>query len=229
LRRASAWTVALGLALGAPLAGAAQAGPAGPRTLPESIPLFPLPDVGLFPNSTQPFRIFEPRYREMVADALAGDSIIGMVLLRPGFEDQYEGNPPIYEIGCAGIIVASQELSDGRFNILVRGLTKFRVLSEDQSRAYRRASVAQGPEASAADGRDALAAERPALERALRTAFPGAGPLPTDIANEELVNELALGLPLDPAKRQELLEAQGPVERARMLIELLNGMGRASV
>ena len=68
------------------------------------LPLFPLPNVVLFPNVFLPLHIFEPRYREMVADAIAGDRMIGMVLLRPGWENNYEGRPPVYPIGCSGLI-----------------------------------------------------------------------------------------------------------------------------
>ena len=74
----------------------------GREELPSEIPLFPLPDVVLFPGVTRPLLIFEPRYREMVADALKGDRVIGMVMLRPGFEKDYEGRPPS-GIGCAGV------------------------------------------------------------------------------------------------------------------------------
>ena len=72
--------------------------------LPATIPIFPLEDVMLFPSVSRPLHIFEPRYRAMVADALKGDRIIGMVLLRPGYEADYEGRPPVYPIGCAGVI-----------------------------------------------------------------------------------------------------------------------------
>ena len=81
--------------------------------LPASIPLFPLPNVVLFPNVFLPLHIFERRYRQMVADALDGDRIIGMTLLRPGYEANYEGRPSIYDIGCAGVITHSQPLADG--------------------------------------------------------------------------------------------------------------------
>ena len=67
--------------------------------LPSEIPLFPLPEVVLFPDVRRPLLIYEPRYRDMVADALKGNRIIGMVLLRPGFEANYEGRPPIFSIG----------------------------------------------------------------------------------------------------------------------------------
>jgi len=69
----------------------------------KEIPLFPLPEVVLFPNTDRPLLIYEPRYREMVADALKGDRTIGMVRLRPGFEKDYDGRPPIDAVGCAGV------------------------------------------------------------------------------------------------------------------------------
>src|SRR5947207_3886214 len=106
------------------------------------LPLFPLPNVVLFPNVFLPLHIFEPRYREMVADALSTDRMIGMVLLRPGWERDYEGRPPIYPIGCSGVITHADRLADGRYNIVLRGLDRFRVIEEDASRSsYRRAIV----------------------------------------------------------------------------------------
>ena len=85
------------------------------------LPLFPLPHVVLFPNVFLPLHIFEPRYREMVADAITGDRMIGMVLLRPGWEQDYEGRPPVYPIGCSGLITHVEQLADGRYNIVLRG------------------------------------------------------------------------------------------------------------
>src|SRR5688500_14449531 len=109
--------------------------------LPSTIPLFPLPNVVLFPNVFLPLHIFEPRYRRMVGDALGGDRIIGMVLLRPGWEANYEGQPPVYAIGCAGLITHAEPRPDGRYSIVLRGLEKFRIVEEDHSREYRVAQV----------------------------------------------------------------------------------------
>ena len=109
--------------------------------LPPTIPLFPLPNVVLFPNVFLPLHIFEDRYRDMVTDALVEDRIIGMVLLRPGWDKDYEGRPAIYPVGCAGLVTHAERLSDGRFNIVLQGLEKFRVLDEDDSRTYRLARV----------------------------------------------------------------------------------------
>ncbi|HEV8395427.1 MAG TPA: LON peptidase substrate-binding domain-containing protein, partial [Vicinamibacterales bacterium] len=101
--------------------------------LPTTIPIFPLPNVVLFPNVFLPLHIFEPRYREMVADALASDRMIGMVLLRPGWERDYEGRPPVYPIGCSGVMTHAERLPDGRYNIVLRGVERFRLLEEDHS------------------------------------------------------------------------------------------------
>src|SRR5438876_645259 len=105
------------------------------------LPLFPLPNVVLFPNVFLPLHIFEPRYRAMVADALASDRMIGMVLLKPGWEAEYEGRPPIYPIGCSGVITHVERLKDGRYNLVLRGVERFRILQEDDGRSYRRATV----------------------------------------------------------------------------------------
>ena len=220
------WPIALIFVLCTPGSGAAQSGSAEAMMLPASIPIFPLQDVTLFPHTTQPFHIFEPRYRAMVADALQGDSIIGMILLQPGHEAEYEGRPPIFDVGCAGVIIAVEELPDGRYNIVLDGLVKFRVLSEDASRPYRLAEVEALPEVVEASDRPLLKQRRQQLERALLSVSPGIQLPPLDLPDEEVVDGLSLVLPLEPADRQELLEADGPLERALRLIRHLAGEGR---
>lgn len=211
--------MALVLLLIAPGVAAAQSTP--------TVPLFPLPDVTLFPNTTQPFHVFEPRYREMVAEALAGDSIIGMVMLQPGFESDYDGRPPVVAIGCLGVIVASERLEDGRYNVIVRGVSKFRILDEDQSRVYRLARVELIPESVAEADRPLLAQRRSQIEAAVRGLFRGARLPPASLRDEEAIAALALGLPLEPEARQSLLEANGPVERAGALLQLLRPPAQA--
>ena len=109
--------------------------------LPPTIPLFPLPNVVLFPNVFLPLHVFEPRYRAMIGDALDGDRIVGMVLLQPGYEADYEGRPPVFPIGCAGLITRAEPLGDGRYNVILRGLERFRIEREDTDRPYRVAHV----------------------------------------------------------------------------------------
>jgi Lon protease-like protein len=111
------------------------------------IPIFPLPDVVLFPHTLLPLHIFEPRYREMVRDCLAGDKRLAMVLLRPGWENDYYGRPPIYPIAGAGEIVRHEELPDGRFNILLRGTMRIGITAElPANKSYRMARARPLPD-----------------------------------------------------------------------------------
>ena len=192
--------------------------------LPASIPLFPLPNVVLFPNVFLPLHIFEPRYRQMVADALHGDRIIGMVLLRPGFEADYQGRPPIYAVGCAGVITHSQPLGDGCYDIVLRGLEKFRIVSEDTSRPYRIGQVEPLAEPIPAQETQPLRHQRQRLEAVLAAAIERvrAEPkFPPSVPDEDLVNALAQYLELDIVERQALLECNGVLARCRALIDLL--------
>jgi len=187
------------------------------------LPLFPLPNVVLFPNVFLPLHIFEPRYREMVADAVASDRVIGMVLLRPGWERDYEGRPPVYPIGCAGVMTHVERLEDGRFNIVLRGLDRFRILEEDHGRSYRRAAVEHLREQTMPpDERRAVAGTRARLEAMLAGDPSLAGArLPQSMADDELVNALAQYLALEPLEKQALLEQPSLGSRASCLVELL--------
>ena len=192
--------------------------------LPPTIPIFPLPNAVLFPNVFLPLHIFESRYRDMVADALKEDRIIGMVLLQSGFESDYEGRPPVYAVGCAGVISHAEKLPDGRYNIVLRGIEKFRITGEDRSRTYRLAHVDPLPEPIADDERAVLRDHRRRLELLLAGVVERSGTearFPQAMPDEDLVNALAQYLQLDPLERQALLERDGVVARSRALIELL--------
>jgi uncharacterized protein len=195
--------------------------------LPAEIPLFPLPEASLFPGVSRPFLIFEPRYREMIADALNGDKIIGMIRLRPGFEKDYEGRPPIYSVGCAGVIDKYDQLPDGRYVILLRGLTTFRVVSEDDTPAgggkpYRRARIEVVPELLKDDDRVALSTLRNRIEKSLYTLLPlGVDPPDPSLEDDEFVNIVAMNFGMPEATRQELLERNDVLARARALADLL--------
>jgi len=192
--------------------------------LPSEIPIFPLPNVVLFPNVFLPLHIFEARYRQMVGDALAGDRIIGMVLLRPGWEGNYEGRPAVYPIGCAGLITHAEPLSDGRFNIVLRGLEKFRILEEEGGHNYRVARVQTLMEDMNDAERASMRNERRRLEALLVPQPEGRGcdaKVPPSMADEDLVNALAQYLELEPVEKQALLEREGLLARCRSLIELL--------
>jgi uncharacterized protein len=192
--------------------------------LPPVIPIFPLPNAVLFPNVFMPLHIFEARYRTMVSDALAGDRIIGMVLLRAGFEAAYDGQPPIYPVGCAGVITHSEPLPDGRFNIVLKGMEKFRVTAEDRSKSYRLATIESLPERVADAERVELHRLRQRLEALLAAAVEREGSeprFPPAVADEDLVNALAQYMGLEALERQALLERDGLLARCHGLIELL--------
>ena len=189
-----------------------------------TIPLFPLPNVVLFPNVFLPLHIFEPRYRAMLADALAGDRIIGMTLLMPGYEADYQGRPPVYPVGCAGVITHSEQLPDGRSNVVLRGIEKFRIVEEDASRDYRLARVEPLPEAASDAEKLLLKQRRHRIEALLVAAIERGGQdprFPPTIPDEDLVNALSQYLGLDPMERQALLERNGILARCDGLIELL--------
>lgn len=196
-----------------------------PGTSPDLLPLFPLPNVVLFPNVFLPLHIFEPRYRDMVADAIASDRLIGMVLLQPKWEGSYQGRPPVYPIGCSGVITHVDRLDDGRYNIVLRGLERFRILSEDHARRYRRAQVEPVLDApQRPEDRDALRTLRSKLDALLAPAVAtsGADPRTTAaLADADLVNALAQYLDLDPLEKQALLELDSLRARAESLVELL--------
>jgi len=189
------------------------------------LPLFPLPNVVLFPNVFLPLHIFEPRYRQMVADALATDRLIGMVLLRPGWERQYEQQPPIYSVGCSGVITHAEQLADGRYNIVLRGVERFRILEEDRALSYRRAEIEALAEGTVTPSdRTAIRNSRTKLESLLAPAVEKAGAdpgLPSAMSDEDLINALAQYLGLEALEKQALLEQPCLRSRASSLVELL--------
>lgn len=189
-----------------------------------TIPIFPLPNVVLFPNVFLPLHIFEPRYREMVADTLDGDRMIGMALLRPGWESDYEGRPAVFPIGCAGLITHHERLPDGRYNIILRGLQKFRIREEEGGRSYRVAHIEKIDEPGDVVDVGEIRAARRKLEALLVPQPSGRGhdpKVPPSMSDEDLINALAQYMELEPLEKQALLERDGLLARCRSLIELL--------
>jgi Lon protease-like protein len=200
----------------------ATPGGAAVKTLPGEIPIFPLAEVVLFPDVSRPLLIFEPRYREMVADALKTDKIIGMVRLQPGYEKDYEGRPPTDSIGCAGVIVDYEQFPDGRYAILLRGLTTFRLLSEDQRKPYRLARVAAIEQILKDEERTALSTVRERITQQLYSVLPlGVEPPDPSLDDAQYVNVVAQALQMPEETRQRLLEQNSVLARARMLAEQL--------
>ena len=194
--------------------------------LPFALPIFPLPTVVLFPNVFLPLHIFEPRYRQMIAEALADDRIIGMVLLRPGHESDYDGAPPVYPTGCSGLITHAEQLEDGKYNLVLRGLEKFTIHGEEMpapGRLYRSAVITPVDDALRAGDRDRLREARKRLQHLLAPHFTEnmAHMLPEAMPDEDLVNALAQYLEFEPLEKLALLERPGALARATSMIELL--------
>jgi uncharacterized protein len=191
--------------------------------LPPEIPIFPLPNAVLFPTALLPLHVFEPRYRAMVTDALEGERLVGMVMLRPGWESHYKAMPSVYPVGCAGFITHADRLPDGRYNIMLRGFEKFRIIDERPEREgderYRIARVETIDEART-DGEKGIQDARRRLEKLIaKTLQRRDDPVPKDIPDADLVHAIAQHL--EPLEKQALLECNSLLERCDTLVELL--------
>lgn len=188
--------------------------------LPETIPIFPLPGVALFPDLPLPLHIFEPRYQAMLKDALAGSRLIGIVQIRPG----QEGDPvPIFAIGCAGRIEGTSPAGGGRSNIVLRGVSRFQIEEElPAEHPYRVARVT--PLIEKILDEDALTNSLAQVLHEIGQIDEGMSLLArTDEAPKALVtNMLAQLLPLGDLERQSLIEAPTVDERARLLAQILD-------
>jgi Lon protease-like protein len=186
------------------------------------IPVFPLAGAILFPGGQLPLHIFEPRYRAMIADALAGDRLIGMIQPR----DQNEP-PALFEVGCLGKIVGADALDDGRYNIVLEGLGRFRIAREAKvETAYRQVDADR-------DGYDDLEepeplglAHRAELEREARRYADALGysvdwSAVHQLDDEMLVNGIAQIAPLDVGSKQALLEAADIAARCELLVQFM--------
>ena len=191
------------------------------RTL--RVPIFPLAGAILFPRSQLPLHIFEPRYREMVSDAIDQAGQIGMIQpLRSDDDDR----APLYQVGCLGEIVGVEELEDGRFNIVLMGSSRFRLIREAEGDGpYRCADV----DVEAFDDRETSAlslVQRAEVEREARRLGETLG-LAVDwnavsrLDDETLVNAIAQVAPFDTGAKQALLEQPALPERADLLVQLM--------
>ncbi|HVS32741.1 MAG TPA: LON peptidase substrate-binding domain-containing protein [Thermoanaerobaculia bacterium] len=188
------------------------------------LPIFPLPNLVFFPNTRMPLHIFEPRYRKMVADALDRDKRFGIVLLRPGWESDYFGAPAIHQFGTVGTIEQAVALDDGRYNILVHGDVRFRILDEVSADPYRTARVLASPELQR--GPDEAYVQREWLADLARQYLKF---LPDQMAVPEietagldaLTNALIMSLNVETEEKQKLLEIDDLVARAEKIGEEL--------
>lgn len=190
------------------------------------ISIFPLPGVVFFPGTLLPLHIFEPRYRALVQDALAGERLIGMALVAPDLTgpDSLAENPSVRAIGGAGRIVDHERLADGRFNIVLEGAFRFRILREEAPGPYRIALVEEAPSIGfvSAEQERVVRQEAIALFEVVR-ALVGIAPLPSEsLDSERLSGEIALRLKLPTESLQLLLETDSLPARFDVLAERLN-------
>jgi len=186
------------------------------------IPIFPLAGALLFPRTQLPLHIFEPRYRAMIRDALAGDRLIGMIQPR----DQQD-IPALFETGCLGRIESAEELDDGRFNIVLEGLTRFRVAREVQAETLYRQVEADRSAFTDHEEDDPLGlAQRAELEQEARRYADALGyavdwEAVSRLDDEMLVNGIAQIAPLDVGSKQALLEAPAISDRCELLVQFM--------
>lgn len=187
------------------------------------VPIFPLPGAILFPRAQLPLHIFEPRYREMVRDALEGSGRIGMI--QPHRVDD-DNQAPLYGSGCVGDIVGVEELDDGRYNIVLHGTNRFRIVDERETdAAYRCAEVDiaafddDEPEPLSLGQRAEVEREARRLGNALGLAvdWEAVGRLDDEL----LVNSIAQVGPFDVGAKQALLEQASLDCRADLLVQLM--------
>ena len=197
-----------------------------PIRIPSVIPVFPLPNVVFFPRTYLPLHIFETRYRRMVRDAAASHQMIGMVLLKEGWETDYEGTPAIFPIGAVGRMVTVQGLSDGRFNILLQGLSRFEIQEELGCEAYRQGQIklTNFTTSEAKLPSDVRTELVKMVGNFLLTREDGvalATFLKQPLDDEALVQNLSFTMDFTPLEKQFLLEADSLVQQARRLLDLL--------
>jgi uncharacterized protein len=205
-----------------------------PPEFPSTARLFPLAHLVMFPHVLQPLRIFEPRYIEMVEDALAGDGLIAMGLILPGYELEYEGRPPVFDVGCVGQILTHDKMPGGIYNILLQGVRRMKIVSElPPDRPFRLV------QAEPLDDQYLLAtaADRAARRQRLVDSFKGVMPgspsvhlgldhlLGSDLSLGELTDIVAYTIDLDLDLKQRLLAEADVDARAEHLIRALSPDG----
>jgi len=185
------------------------------------VPVFPLAGALLFPRAQLPLHIFEPRYRAMIRDALASDRLIAMV--QPKDEDE---PPALFEVGCLGRIGTCDELEDGRFNIVLEGLSLFRISREAVVDTPYRQVDADRSGFHAEEGAVLGMVQRAEVEREARRYADALGYMVewdsvSRLDDEMLVNGIAQIAPLDVGSKQALLEASDLADRADLLVQFM--------
>ena len=191
-----------------------------------SAPLFPLPNLVLFPQVLQPLHIFEPRYRAMVADVLAGEKLIAMALLQPGWEAGADERPAIFPVVCLGRIVAHERLESGKYNLLLQGVQRALIQHEEGPyHAYRSARLTLVPDREPDLPLETEQARRAELLDGFRRLFPRIvgqdelhRTLNSDVSLGVLCDVVAYALQLEPVQAQEFLAEADVNRRCKMLL-----------
>ena len=187
------------------------------------VPIFPLPGAILFPRAQLPLHIFEPRYREMVADAIDGAGRIAMI--QPHRIDD-DNKAPLYDVGCVGELAGIEELDDGRFNIVLLGTNRFRIIRENAVDAPYRCAEVDIEAFDDSDPEPLSLGQRAEVEREARRLGDAMG-LAVDwnavgrLDDEMLVNAIAQVAPFDVGAKQALLEQPTLDGRADLLVQLM--------
>jgi len=200
------------------------------------VPIFPLPNVVLFPKTLLPLHVFEQRYRTMTREALAGDGAIVIVLLKEGWEAEYQNNPPVHEIACLGKIETHEQLDEGKYNIVLTGLRRVRIIRELEHSPYRMAEIELLDDEACDDLEEDVVRRRNHMAglfarfTELATSQKNAGAeLVPQLDFEALVNLVASTLNLPVEDKQSLLEMDDPVRRCDNLIPILQSQIEALV
>ena len=195
-----------------------------------ALPIFPLPNCVLLPGGLLPLHVFEPRYRQLTRDCLAGEQVMGIARLRPGFEADYQGRPPVFPQLGVGRVIASEELPDGRYLLLVRGVARCELIEElPASRPYRevRARVLTDL-AVDPDQLRASHAKLTSLCDRLATLLAQGGSQLRELVRGDgpgaCADAIAAALMQDPDDRQRLLECRCPQARLERAIAVVGAL-----
>ena len=206
-----------------------------PESFSGRVRLFPLPNLVVFPHVMQPLHIFESRYRAMLEEALADDGLIGMVLLAPGWESDYEGRPPLRSVGCLCRVATHHRTSEGSYNVLVLGLRRIKIVRElPPNKSFREAEVELCEDVYPDDGAEARGRLQLRLLESFKRILPKI-PEAQEQLDQLLGGQIPLGMLTDIVAytldielqfKERMLEETCVDRRAEQLLEFLGRLRR---